>query len=135
MCLITVNSEVEKQLATLKRSGDKMDVEDKLKRLATEANTTQSGALDTPDCLLHGKGWSGDLANVRRKRVGRHRVFFVGHHTRCSYQTLYIKMYKKKGVEDENDASFQGQIERLLGKPLARTLNPEPAEASNEPST
>ncbi|MGI9105028.1 MAG: hypothetical protein ACR2G4_02140 [Pyrinomonadaceae bacterium] len=125
VCLITINKEVDKQLGLLKHSGDKVDVEDKLKKLATEANTTQSGALDTPDCLLHGEGWSGNLADVRRKRVGRHRVFFVGHHTRCSYRTLYIKMYKKTGVEDENDPALQEKIKGLLGKPLTRILNPE----------
>lgn len=128
MCLITVNSQVESQMEDLRHSGDKVDVEDKLKGFATEADTTKSGALDTPDCLL--RGWSGDLADVRRKRVGRHRVFFVGHHTKCSYHTLYIKMYKKKGVEDENDKGFQRQIERLLDKPLTRTLNPENPPAS-----
>lgn len=132
MCSITVNSQVEKQLETLKRSGEKVDVEDKLKALATEANKNQSGALDTPDCLLRGTGWSGDLADVRRKRLGRHRVFFIGHHTKCTYHTLYIKMNKKKGVEDENDSSFQQHIGRQLDKPSARTLNPEPKkEESN----
>lgn len=34
-------------------------------------------------------------------------------------------MYKKTGVEDENDPALQEKIKGLLGKPLTRILNPE----------
>jgi hypothetical protein len=56
-----------------------------------------------------------DLKNVRRRQAGRHRVFYIGHHTRCSFKIIFVKEFKKTGVDDEADSAFHKIITRALG--------------------
>ncbi|HZG52771.1 MAG TPA: hypothetical protein VEZ40_11610 [Pyrinomonadaceae bacterium] len=115
-------------------------IEKRLSRMAGDANTTTSGGLDTLD--THMMRMPAELHDARKKRIGRHRVYYIGHHHQCSYQCFYIKVNKKKGVDDEDDASFQEKLKSALTEPALRTLS-DPTKpnkqltsqaASNEPS-
>lgn len=117
VCSVSINLTFHEGLTLL---NDKGSIENKLLKFASEANPTQSGALDTPDCLLH--DWPADLKHVRRKRFGRHRVFFVGHHKQCSYHAFYLKTFKQKGKEDENDKSLHKRLGPILNEPVKRKL-------------
>ena len=138
MCSITTNATVDSQLKQIGRSDTRM-VEKRLSKMAGEANTTTSGGLDTLD--THMMRMPAELREARKKRIGRHRVYYIGHHQQCSYRCFYIKVNKKKGVDDEDDASFQEKLKSALTDPTSRTLQDptKPTEqftsqaVSNEP--
>jgi hypothetical protein len=100
-------------------------VEKRLSTMAGEANENTSGGLDTPD--THMRRMPADLREIRKKRVGRHRVYYTGHHRQCSYQSFYIKVFKKGDEDREDDRLFQDRLRRALGESVARTL-PDPTQ-------
>ena len=70
------------------------------------------------------KRLSGELSRVRKRRVGRHRVFFTGLGCECTYSVVLLKPFKKSGVDDEDDPSFQRKLIVSLGSRVARVLPP-----------
>ena len=121
VCSISVKQTADEQLGHLCKSGkDGQKLEEKLFRFADEASVEQSSVLDGTDCHMH--GMPDDLKDVRRKRFGRHRVFWTGQHTQCSFNVFYIKAFKKKGTEDEHDKAFKKKLAGTLSEPTIREL-------------
>jgi len=115
MCSVSLNSTVNKQLADLDRSNDKTMLEERLFKYAEEADVNKPGALDNPSC--HMRRMPADLKEIRKISIGRHRIYFTGHHSQCSYQAIYIKKFKRTGEEDDDDKVFQGKLIRALQQP------------------
>ena len=111
MCSIWVNSIADEQLDDLECSGHK-HLKKRIFQFADEANEENPGALDNPGC--HFKGMPAELRDVRKKEIGRHRIYFTGFHKQCCYHLLYVKKFKKDGVDDEFDKSFQKKLLRAL---------------------
>lgn len=101
MCSIGTNATADAQLTKLKSSNDEKPLEKKLKHFAGDSSIEKAGILDSPANHLH--GMPDDL---RRIRTGRHRVFYTGHHTQCSFSVFFIKAFKRKGKNDELDKPF-----------------------------
>lgn len=120
MCLITVNATVDAQLEELKRSGDKKMIEKRLYIMADEADMGRPGGLDNPANIM--KDMPPELRGARKYRIGRHRVYYTGHHNQCSYNTFYIKAFKKKGTNDEADHKFHNILKTSITTPSTRTL-------------
>lgn len=104
MCSIATNATADKQLNFLKNSGDEKRVEKKLRDFAADSSIKKEGILDST--ANHIYGMPADLKHIRRIRTGRHRVFYLGHHSQCSYKVFYIKVFKKKGEKNELDTQF-----------------------------
>jgi hypothetical protein len=115
VCSIAANSVADGHLSDLRSSGDDKRIEKKLKNFAGDSSVEKSGYLDAPD--HHLRRIPAELQDMRRIRSGRHRVFYSGHHTQCSYLIIFIKQYKKTGTQDEDDPRFQ----RLLALALQDT--------------
>jgi hypothetical protein len=129
VCSITVNSIVEQQLINLERSNNRELIEKKLYRFATEASPSTPGALDIPGMY----GMPSKLQKIRKKRIGRHRIFYTGHHTQCRYHVVFIKEFKKTGVNDENDSRFQRiLIGALIDQPIRQLLTPDNSPGLSE---
>lgn len=128
MCSIATNATADQQLNSLKSSGDDKLIENKLRDFAGNSNVHQSGILDLPKNHLY--GLPSDLKHIRRIRAGRHRVFYTGHHTECSYIVFYIKAFKKKGVKDELDPRFHRVLKGVVDDPPTARLirSPDPDE-------
>lgn len=124
MCSITTNATVDSLLRRIGTSDTRM-VEKRLSTMAGEANVTTPGGLDTPE--THLRRMPEDLREIRKKRIGRHRVYYTGHHHLCAYKTFYLKAFKKDDVEREDDRAFQERLRRALVEPVARTL-PDPTQ-------
>lgn len=123
MCSIATNATADQQLDSLKSSGDDKLIEDKLRDFAGNSNVQQSGILDLPK--HHLRDMPSDLRHIRRIRAGRHRVFYTGYHTQCSYSVFYIKAFKKKGVNDESDSHFHRVLKSVVNDPpTGRIIRP-----------
>lgn len=120
VCSLTFNTTAEEQLARLERSADRDFVEGRLKDYAFEASVEIAGALDNPTC--HMKGMPQDLKDIRKVKVGRHRVYFTGHHSKCTYDIRFIKVHKKDDKLEENRRSFQETLKRMIDAPVVREL-------------
>lgn len=120
MCSISTNATMDEQLRDLERSSDRDMVERRLFQFASEANADNSGGLDNPTLVM--KRMPEDLREVRKIRIGRHRVYFTGSHRQCSYRAFYIKPNKKKGVSDEDDSKHQRKLSAALREPATRAL-------------
>ena len=65
------------------------------------------------------------LGKVRKKQIGRHRIYYEGNHRLCAYQTIHIKIHKKDGVDEEDDRQFQKLlIARLADKQVDDITEP-----------
>jgi hypothetical protein len=143
VCSITVNATVEAQLEELRRSGEKKmkkTIEKRLYLMADEADVGRSGGLDNPANTL--KDMPPELRGARKHRIGRHRIFYTGHHNECSYHTFYIKINKKAGVNDEADPKFHAILKTELATLATCELGPPEgstrrsiAEAESETGT
>lgn len=129
MCSITVNSTVENQLEELRRSGDKKMIEKRLYVMADEADVGRPGGLDNPANTM--KNMPPELREARKYRIGRHRVYYTGHHNQCSYRTFYIKIFKKKGTYDEADPKFHEKLKTEIATPSICALGP-PDESTRQ---
>jgi hypothetical protein len=107
VCSISINSTTEQQLEQLNRSGDgdRERIEKRLFQLAKESDVNVPGPLDRPNNSM--KGMPLDLKDIKKYRIGRHRVFYKGNHRNCSFSCVYIKLFKKNDVNRENDKKFQ----------------------------
>jgi hypothetical protein len=128
MCSISLNSTVENQLNTLGDAKKRKKFEKRVFRLADEAKTDISGALDLTSC--HMKRMPQDLREIRKTTIGRHRLFFTGYHTQCRYVAFYLKLFKQYGVNDEDDKAFQNILRRALEDPPILELS-LPNESTN----
>ena len=64
-----------------------------------------------------------DLREARKITIGRHRVYYTGHHTQCAYLSFFIKEFKKTGVNDEDDVRFQKILVKAIGDRIIRSLS------------
>ncbi len=124
MCSITTNTTFDAGLKAVGASDTRM-IEKRLSQMAGEANVNMSGGLDTPDTRL--MRMPEELRDIRKKRIGRHRVYYNGFHTQCSYQSFYLKAFKKNDVDREDDSGFQERLKRALLDPPMRRL-PDPTQ-------
>lgn len=116
MCSLTLNKTSDEILEELRQDGKK--ITDRLVRMAHGANPHVSGLLDTTD--THIKRMPEDLREVRKRKIGRHRIYYIGHHTQCSYTILFVKTFKKTGVDDDDDNGFQQKLIGSLSAPISR---------------
>ena len=114
MCSLTINSIADEILQD--DVPDRSKIEDRMIDLARDSSVERRGALDDIPPM---KRMPGDLNILRKKRIGRHRVYFHGHHTDCCYHIVYIKAFKRKGVNDEDDRKFQ----KILSKAKSNLEN------------
>lgn len=111
---------MDEQLRELERSSDRDMVERRLFQFANEANIDSSGGLDNPALVM--KRMPEELRDVRKIRIGYHRVYFTGSHRHCAYRAFYIKPFKKTGVNDEDDRKHQRKLSAALREPMTRTI-------------
>jgi hypothetical protein len=111
VCLIQANATFDETLNDLDHL-DRNMIERRLFEFANGANVNSPGGLDNPACRV--KRFTGELSEVRKITIGRHRIFYKGHHKRCSYQAFAIKPFKKAGVDDEDNPKFQKFLRRAL---------------------
>jgi hypothetical protein len=131
VCSITINATVESQLEILSASNDKDLVEKRLFQLADAADIDSMGPLD----LGGMKGMPDALKHVRKQRIGRHRVFYTGHYTHCTYHAFYIKINKRTGIEDEADRRFQKRLAQVLHEPVVKTLGRSGSSTDSPPES
>lgn len=117
MCSITINKTADDILTALNENERKM-IETRLINFAQQASVQMRGGLD----IAPMKRMPDDLKLARKKRIGRHRVYYTGFHTQCSYETFFIKVNKRKGVNDEDDRGFQRALLRAIDDPQYREL-------------
>ncbi len=123
MCSISTNSTADNQLDELGRSDDKDMIEKRLYNFAKESTVENSSMLDSTKC--HMRGMPIGLRNIRKITIGRHRVYFTGHHTQCSYIAFYIKMFKRSGENNEDNQRFQRILGSAICEPPIRTIEIE----------
>jgi hypothetical protein len=123
LCSISINESVREQLNQLVGSNDRDMIEKRLFRFAKEANPANPGAFDAPGTRI--RRLPRELREIRKKRIGRHRIYYKGHHRLCAYQTIHIKIHKKDGVDEEDDKQFQKLlIARLTDKQVENITEP-----------
>ena len=110
MCSITINKTADDILARQSEKDRRM-IERRLVQFAQDASVSVKGALDTIAPMTR---MSGDLKQARKKTIGRHRVYYTGFHTQCSYRAFFVKPFKKAGVDDEDDPRFQNTLFRAM---------------------
>jgi len=115
MCSISINQTVDAQLTALGDAKKRKKFKKRVFRLADEAKTDISGALDLTSC--HIKRMPPSLREIRKTTIGRHRLYFTGYHTQCHYSTCFLKLNKKAGVDDDDDKAFQNKLRRALEDP------------------
>lgn len=125
MCSISTNGTMDSQLTSLGHH-DKNMIERRLFQFASEANVHRSGGLDSPALTWKRRPQELRDANARKISIGRHRVYFNGSHKQCAYSAFYIKSFKKKGVDDEDDPRHQERLISAAGEPSKREIkNPD----------
>ncbi len=87
-------------------------IEKRLFHFAADANPDNPGMLDAPSRNFKRK--REGLKSVRKITIGRHRVYYTGHYKQCSYKTIYVKQFKKSGVNDEDDKNFQNKLRKAI---------------------
>jgi hypothetical protein len=112
MCSISTNPTANDQLEKLERSNDKNMIERRLSKFAEDSDINKSDILDEPK--NHMKRMPLELKDVKKIQIGRHRVYYTGHHTKCSYLVFYIKQFKKSDKNKEDDKKFQNKLIRFL---------------------
>mgnify|MGYP001242798213 CR=1 FL=1 len=116
MCSMTLTSDLNNQLAGL-GPRDAEIIKNGMKRRAWDANQEMPGILDDSRTNLE-SGFAKDLrhAGVRKERIGRHRVFFVGRNIDCNYTGFYVKTNKQgdNQAQDDNNPSFHNIVRNAL---------------------
>jgi len=106
-------------------------IEKRLFQFARDADVNRRGGLDNPALIM--KRMPEDLKDVRKITIGRHRVYFTGHNTQCSYKAIYVKLFKKTGVDDEDDPKHQKQlIKASLDEDLEEIKDPDAQDDSED---
>jgi hypothetical protein len=127
VCSLLTNGTADSQLDSLPKK-HKEAIEKKFSEFAGDSTLSKPGILDSPANHLH--GLPPDLKDVRRMHAGRHRVFYKGFFSQCSFTLFYVKMFKKTGVNDENDSAFHKMLKRAasdmsLGRVLREPDKPK----------
>ncbi len=132
MCSIRTNATFDEDISD-KRFPEKhrAGIEKRLREFASEAKADRAGGLDNPCLRL--KHMDADLHGVSHIQIGRHRVYYIGHHTQCNYFAFWLKEFKKTGVDDDGSKSFQNKLRRGLAEPQGRFLSlPDEMETMHE---
>jgi hypothetical protein len=109
VCSIVMNKTAN-DIFTTQEEKDRKMIEKRLIEFAKSASITISGALDIPPL----KRMPPELKETKKITIGRHRVYYHGHHSQCNYTSFYIKKFKKSGVNDEDDTRFQKILTRAI---------------------
>lgn len=117
MCSAPSNGTADNCLEDLSEK-ERKKIEDRLVQLAEAANTDRSGPLDRAPL----RDMPPELAGVKKQKVGRHRVYYTGHHTQCSYTCIYVKIYKKSDVDPEHDRRFQNRLASARADDKTRSI-------------
>jgi len=112
VCSININNSADETLRCLSLKDREMIVK-RLSHFAEEASLENRGALD----ISPPTRFTGDLKPVKKIRIGRHRVYYTGSHTQCTYNAVHIKKFKKSGVDDEDDKRFQKALIKAMQGP------------------
>lgn len=125
MCSLTLNRTSKEQIDSLGGEGKKFL--EKIKKRAFDAKTTIQGLLDAQN--THLRHFPNDLRHIRKETIGRHRVYYFGHNTECSYTVFYIKLNKRgdSKAQDDDNPQFQDKLRAGLASPIADTYS-EPTE-------
>jgi len=127
---LTLNNTSNDQLDLLR--GEREQLENKIIKRAFGANLAMQGLLDAQS--THLRQMPNDLRHIRKETIGRHRIYYFGHHSDCSYTVFYIKLNKKKDskAQDDNNPQFQDKLRAGLISARAITHadpnNPPPEE-------
>lgn len=109
MCSALSSPSADECLSELDRKA-RAKLEERIADFAADANPEKAGALDRAP--MH--DMPDELRGVKKQRVGRHRVYYTGHHAECSYTLHYVKLNKKDDVDPEHDKAFQGKLAKAL---------------------
>ena len=102
---------------------DREMIEKRLFMFAQESNQQQAGILD--NTKYHMQRMPEDLKAIRKIPIGRHRIYYKGHHTQCSYEAFYIKKFKQFGKDDEDNSRFQNKLISAVGRPPIQPIEIE----------
>lgn len=122
MCSILTNTTVDNQLNKLERSSDRNMIEKRLYDFAKESDINTSGVLDETSYSL--KRMPHELSNIKKIRIGRHRIYYHGHYSKCSYFVFYIKQFKKDDKDIEDDKQFQKKLIRFFNESSSKEILP-----------
>jgi len=89
VCSLSFNETFDKQLRDADK-GDSNLIERRLKSMAFEANIESPGLLDALN--THIQRMPNDLKEIRKYRIGRHRIYYTGHHSKCLYNSVLAKI-------------------------------------------
>lgn len=117
MCSLTINNPADEILKSLNNKNVNM-IESRMISSAQDSKVQKRGVLDVAPM----KRTPADLREMRKKEIGRHRVYYTGHHTNCTYQIIYVKINKKSGVQDDDDPRFRRLLASVIDRPSVRTL-------------
>ncbi len=116
MCSITINKEAE-NVALNQHDMDM--IKKRMIAFAMDSSIEKPGVLD----IAPMKRMPEALRDVKKQTIGRHRVYYTGHHTQCCFNIFYVKVFKRKGVNDEDDKAFQRIITAARNDRSTRLLN------------
>lgn len=128
MCLMQSNATADEGFQEIRRSGDRSDYETRLALLAADDSQDRAAGLE---CLLEPvSSWrhNEQLRQVRKYRIGRHRFYIAGRNTQCAYVVCYVKVFKKKEKDPEEDMRFQRRILNALTNQAFRVLRQKAEE-------
>ena len=124
MCSITTNKNVDDILEG-ENDQQRTKIEKRLFQFAEDSTVEKSGILDDKAPLTR---YSGDLKLTRKIDVGRHRAYYTGFHTHCTYKLFHIKINKKEGVDDDDDPRFKRFLLKVMKEPQQREISPPAIE-------
>jgi len=126
VCSLNLNSVINEQIES--SGNQRASIEKKLEGLAFGANRDEPGLLDMPD--THRKRMPGDLREVRKHRVGYHRLYYSGRHTNCYYDACYLLIHKKgdNQAELDDDKRFQEHLINALADKIPARVLEDPVE-------
>jgi len=117
VCSITINKTVDEILESDNQI--RSQIEERMIALAKDSSIASRGALDEISPMTR---MPKDLRHIRKKTIGRHRVYFHGHHTDCCFHIVYVKAFKRKGRNDDDDRKFQWILSRASSDMNSRRL-------------
>lgn len=130
MCSLILNKTSNDQLDSLQ--GERTLLEKKIIKRAFGANLATQGLLDAPN--THLRQMPDDLTHIRKETIGRHRIYYFGHHSDCSYTVFYIKLFKKSdnAAQDDNNPQFHNKLRTgLSSPPTTEILDPNEKPKEN----
>ena len=113
MCELRSNESGNEGLDQLRKSGETKFVKKLVKLANDDSVTAQNGLSLFLEPIL---SWQHDpnLRQVRKYRIGNHRVYVLGQHTDCRYTLVYVKVNKRANENREEWPEFKNKILRSL---------------------